>query len=97
MKAISGRPAKMRMQTEMMFERLGPNKTRVTCVMEYRVPYSVVGSFLDWLYLRRKAQEHTRNAVQGMKRAAALHRILPLQLQIEKRKLDHPGYQHTDA
>ncbi len=54
MKAISGRPAKMRMQNEMRFMRLEPGKTRVTCVVEYRIPYPPVGLILDHFYLRHR-------------------------------------------
>jgi len=92
MKAITGRPSKMSMQNEMRFENLGPGRTRVTCAVEYSVPYPVIGRIIDRLYLRSKAQEHVNNAIDGMKNAAARNEIPPLHSQLEKRKLDHPGY-----
>jgi len=52
-----------------------------------------VGSIIDRFYLRRKAQQHALNAVEGTKKAAAGHEIPPLPLQLEKRELDHAGYQ----
>jgi uncharacterized membrane protein len=93
MKAISGPPAKIAMKNEMHFQRLGPGRTKVTCVVEYQTRYPVIGTILDILYLRAKAQAHARNAIEGMKKAADQHRVPPLDSQFEKRKLDHPGYQ----
>jgi uncharacterized membrane protein len=93
MKAINGPPAKMRMQNEMQFERLGPGRTKVTCIVEYQTRYPVIGPILDRLYLRAKARVHAQNAIEGMKKAADQHRVPSLRLQLEERKLDHPGYQ----
>lgn len=92
MKAISGRPSKMKMQNRMSFEDLGQGKTRVTCAISYSVPYPIIGPILD-RYLHGRANEHTDNAIAGMKKAAEQHKIPPLASQMEKRKLDHPGYQ----
>jgi uncharacterized membrane protein len=94
-RAISSSPSKMRMQTEMRFETLEPGKTRVTSAIGYDVPYPFVGWVLDRLYLRRRAQQHAINAIDGMKRAAAQRQIPSLSSQLEKRMLDHPGYSIT--
>ncbi|HEV2139172.1 MAG TPA: hypothetical protein VGR53_10050 [Nitrososphaerales archaeon] len=95
MKAITGPPAKMKMQNEMRFEKLGPGKTRVRFVVEYHAPYPIVGIILDRLYLRSKAQVHARNAIEGMK-SAQQRKVPSLLMQFEKRKSDHPGYRPPD-
>jgi uncharacterized membrane protein len=96
MKAITGPPAKMRMQNEMRFERLGPGEVKVTCTLEYRVPYPLIGRMLDRLYLRSKALQHVNNAIEGMKKAAHQHQIPQLASQLERRRLDHPSYRPSN-
>jgi hypothetical protein len=93
MRATTGRPAKMKMQNEMRFQRVGLGKVKVTCSVEYRVRIPVIGTVLDHLYLRSRAQEHVNNAIEGMTRAADRHEVLPLRSHLERRKLDHQGYQ----
>jgi len=94
-RAISGLPAKMKMQIEMGFEALGPHQTKLTCRIEYRVPYPIVGWFMDRLYVRPEVQGMATNAVEGLKKVASEGGILPVSIQMEKRKKDHPGYQAT--
>jgi hypothetical protein len=92
MRAITGPPAKMKMENEMKFESLGPGRTKVTCVVEYHVSYPLIGPLLDRFYLRKRAQTHAENAVRGMQGAANRRAIPPTRTQFEKRVLDHPGY-----
>lgn len=92
-KALSGRLAKMNMQIEMRFEPLGAGRTKVTSKIDYRVSYPLIGWLIDRLYVRREAGKMARNAVDGIRKATIEGRIPPLQVQLEKRKADHPGYQ----
>ena len=80
------------MQLELRFEAIGPSKTRVTCIFGYRVPYPLIGLLFDRLYLQREAQRLVNAAIEGMKRVAIQHEVPPVDLQLEKRKIDHLGY-----
>jgi uncharacterized membrane protein len=90
-KALSGPFARMRMQMEMRFETAGTG-TKVTSRIDYKVPYPLAGWLIDKLYMRRQARKMANDAVEGIKKAAMEGRIQPLQVQLEKRKVDHPGY-----
>jgi len=90
-KALSGPFAKMGMQMEMRFETAGTG-TKVTSRIDYRVPYPLAGWLIDRLYMRRQARKMANAAVEGIKKAAMEGRIPTLQVQLEKRKVDHPGY-----
>ena len=91
-KALSGPFAKMNMQMEMRFETVGTNRTKVTSTIDYEVPYPVAGWFIDKLYIGRQARKMAADVVEGIKKAAMEGRIPTLQVQLEKRKVDHPGY-----
>ncbi len=84
MRPISGLPARMNMQMEWRYDAAGPCKTRVTCVFEYRVPYSFIGWLIDLLFIRPEAQRQVNDAVEGMKKAADQQRVPPVDLQIER-------------
>lgn len=92
MKAISGPPSKMGMQIKFRYQDAGFDKTRVTCTLEYRVPYPLIGYLMDRIYLRPKSRKFVRNAIEGMKKIADQRQIPAIELQLEKRKLDHPDY-----
>ena len=91
-KALSGPFAKMSMQMEMRFETVGTGRTKVTSMIDYRVPYPLAGWLIDKLYMGRQARRMATNVVEGIKKAAIEGRIPTLQVQLEKRKVDHPGY-----
>ena len=91
-KALSGPFARMRMQMEMRFESMGTDRTKVTSRIDYRVPYPLAGWLIDRLYMRRQARKMATDAIEGIKKAAIEGRIPTLQVQLEKRKVDHPGY-----
>jgi len=91
-KALSGPFAKMSMQMELRFEPVGTRRTKVTSRIDYRVPYPLAGWLIDQLYMRRQARKMAADAVEGIKKAAIEGRIPTLQVQLEKRKVDHPGY-----
>jgi uncharacterized membrane protein len=91
-KALSGPFSRMGMQMEMRFDLAGPARTKVASTIDYRVPYPLVGWLIDKLYVRRQARKMATDAVEGIKKAAVEGRIPTLQVQLEKRKLDHPGY-----
>jgi uncharacterized membrane protein len=91
-RALSGLPAKMSMQMEMRFEPVGMDRTKVTARIDYRVPYPLVGWLIDRLYVSRHARKMATEAVEGIKKTALEGRIPTLQVQLEKRKVDHPGY-----
>jgi len=91
-KALSGPFAKMGMQMEMRFETVGRGGTKVTSMIDYRVPYPLAGWLIDKLYMGRQARKMATDAVEGIKKAAIEGRIPTLQVQLEKRKVDHPGY-----
>ena len=93
MRATTGEPAKLRMQAEAQFERLGPRRTRFSFAIAYKVPYPVVGWVMDRLMVRKEVREMVAMSVQGLQRAAAEGRIPPLGDQLAKRQRDHPGYQ----
>jgi len=93
MRATTGEPAKLRMQAEAQFERLGPRRTRFRLAIAYKVPYPVVGWVMDRLMVRKEVREMVAMGVQGLQRAAAEGRIPPLGDQLAKRQRDHPGYQ----
>jgi uncharacterized membrane protein len=90
-KALSGPFAKMGMQMEMRFETVGTG-TKVTSRIDYRVPYALAGALIDRLYMRRQARKMVNDVVEGIKKAAMEGKIPTLQVQLEKRKVDHPGY-----
>ena len=92
-KALSGPLAKMNMKMKMRFEPIGNGRVKVISSIDYRVPYPLAGRLFDRLYVRRQARRMARNAVEGIRKAATEGRIPPLQVQMEKRKADHPGYQ----
>jgi uncharacterized membrane protein len=92
MKAISGLPSKMKMRIKFRYQDAGSNKTKVTCTLEYRVPYPLIGYLIDRIYLRPRSRKFVRNAIEGMKKIADQKVIPPIELQLEERKLDHPGY-----
>ncbi len=92
MRPISGLPARMNMQMEWRYDAAGPNKTRVTCVFKYRVPYPLIGSLIDRFYIRPEARRQVNDAIEGMKKAANQQRVPRVELQFEKRKADHPGH-----
>ena len=91
-KALSGPFAKMGMQMEMRFETVGTGRTKVTSMIDYRVPYPLAGWLIDRLYMGRQARKMATDVVEGIKKAAIEGRIPTLQVQLEKRKVDHPGY-----
>jgi uncharacterized membrane protein len=91
-KALSGPFAKMSMQMEMRFETVGTGRTKVTSMIDYRSPYPLAGWLIDRLYMGRQARKMVNDVVEGIKKAASEGRILTLQIQLEKRKVDHPGY-----
>ena len=91
-KALSGPFARMKMQMEMRFETVGTGRTKVTSRIDYRVPYPLAGWLIDKLYMHRQARKMVHDVVEGIKKAAMEGRIQPLQVQLEKRKVDHPGY-----
>jgi hypothetical protein len=91
-KALSGPFAKMSMQMEMVFEPIGTDRTKVTSRIEYRVPYPLPGWIIDKLYMRRQARKLVIESVEGIRKAAISGRIPTLEAQMEKRKVDHPGY-----
>ncbi len=97
MRPISGLPARMNMQMEWRYGAAGPGKTKVTCVFEYRVPYPLIGSLIDWLLIRREAQRQVNGAIEGMKKAANQNKVPPLDLQFERRRMDHPGYAEPES
>jgi uncharacterized membrane protein len=90
-KALSGPLAKMSMQMEMRFETAG-TETKVTSRIDYKVPYPLAGWLIDRLYMRRQARKMVNDVVDGIKKAVMERRIPTLQVQLEKRKVDHPGY-----
>ena len=90
-KALSGPFARMNMQMEMRFETAG-TATKVTSRIDYRVPYPLAGALIDRLYMRRQAQKMVNGVVDGVKKAAIEGRVPTLHVQLEKRKVDHPGY-----
>lgn len=92
MKASRGMPAKMNMQLRFRFEAVGADETKVTCRVGYHAPYPVLGSIIDRFYLRKEALRLAQLAIEGMKRVAEQGRVLPLDLELENRKEDHPGY-----
>jgi uncharacterized membrane protein len=92
-KALSGPFAKMGMQIEMRFETVGTGRTKVTSMIDYRVPYPLAGWLIDRLYMGRQARKMARDTAEGIKKAAMEGRIPTFQVQLEKRKVDHPGYQ----
>ena len=91
-KALSGPFARMNMQMEMRFEPAGNGRTKVTSRIDYRVPYPLAGWLIDRLYMSRQVRKMARSVVEGIKKAAMEGRIPTLQVQLEKRKIDHPGY-----
>ncbi len=91
-KAVSGPFAKMSMQMEMRFEQAGTGRTKVTSRIDYRVSYPLAGWLIDRLYVTRQVRKMVSHAVGGIKKAAMEGRIPTVQVQLEKRKLDHPGY-----
>src|ERR1700730_4735165 len=56
MRPISGLPARMNMRMEWRYDAAGRGETRVNCVFEYRVPYSLIGWLIDRLFIRREDQ-----------------------------------------
>jgi len=92
-KATAGDPAKMNMGAEVRFREVEPGKTEVRIAMSYKVPYPVVGWFLDRFYVRRDVRKMIEGMVEGIERAAAQSRIPSLAIQLKKREEDHPGYQ----
>jgi hypothetical protein len=52
----------------------------------------LAGWIIDKLYIGRQARKMVTEAVQGSKKAAIAGRIPTLKAQMEKRKVDHPGY-----
>jgi hypothetical protein len=95
MKAITKLPAKMNMQISMRLETVadsGANKTRATCIIEYQVPYPIIGRLIDRLYIRREIQGLVNSAIEGIKSVADQRKVPPFGLQFERRQLDHPGY-----
>jgi uncharacterized membrane protein len=94
-RAVSGLPAKMKMSIEMRFEALGPGATKLTCRIEYRVPYPIIGWLMDRFYVHREVRQMATSAIEGLKKVALGGGIQPISAQMEKRKDDHPGYQAT--
>ncbi len=92
MRAISGMPSRMGMALRLRFELAGPGKTKVTCILEYRAPYPLIGPLMDRFYLRHEAQRLVSEAIDSMKKVADQQMVPPLDLQFEKREKDHPGY-----
>ena len=80
------------MQMELRFELVGTGHTKVTSRIDYRVPYPLAGWLIDKLYVHRLARKMATDAVEGIKKAAMEGRIPTVQVQLEKRKVDHPGY-----
>ena len=92
MKASRGMPAKMNMQLRFRFEEVEPAKTRVTCGVGYHAPYPLLGAMIDRFYLRAEAVRLANVAIEGMKRVAEQRRVRSVDVEFEKRKVDHPGY-----
>lgn len=92
LKAVSRLPAKMNMESDMQFEALEPRKTRITLTMQYRVPYPLIGWFIDRFFIRRETQKMADAAAEGIQKMAINGRIPLLSAQMEKRKVDHPRY-----
>ncbi len=91
-KALSGPFAKMNMQMELRFEQAGTGQTEVTSRIDYRVLYPLAGWLIDKLYVHRLARKMATDAVRGIKKAAMEGIIPTIHAQMEKRKVDHPGY-----
>ena len=92
MRASRGIPARMHMEIRFRFETIGPHKTKVTCSVGYRAPYPLLGPVIDRLYLRKEAARLAQLAIEGIERMAVQHRVPPVEEELQKRKLDHPGY-----
>jgi len=92
MKATSGLPLKMRMQAEMQLHSIEPRRTRVTFAMEYAMPYSILGWLMDRFYVQRDARKMVQAAVEALRRLGAEGGIPPTPDQLERRKVDYPGY-----
>lgn len=92
MRAVTGTPAKMHMELKIQFETVSAGKTRATVVFGFRAPYPLIGPLIDGFYIRKEAKRLVNIALEGMKRAADQHKILSIDMQMEKRKADHPGY-----
>lgn len=92
MRASRGIPAKMKMEIGFRFEPVERGRTKVTCRVGYHAPYPILGAVIDRIYLRKEAVRLADLAVAGMKRAAEQHRVQAVEVELEKRKADHPGY-----
>lgn len=92
MKAFKGMTAKMNMYMKLLFEDAGAGGTKVTGLVGFRAPYPIIGPLIDRFYLRNEAQRLVNVAIGGLKCLAAEHKIPSVASQLEKRKVDHPGY-----
>ncbi len=92
MKASEGTPAKMNMQIRFRFEDVAADKTRVTCSVGYHAPYPLLGALIDRLMMRKDALRLAHLAIQGIQAVAEKGRVQPVEVESEKRRLDHPGY-----
>ncbi len=92
MKASEGMPASMHMQIRFRFEDLDGHRTKVTCSVGYHAPYPVFGALMDRFMLRKEAQRLASLAIEGLQGVAEKGRVRPVEIEFEKRKLDHPGY-----
>ncbi len=97
MRACQGMPAKMNMRIQFRFETVGAGKTRVTCSVGYHAPFPGLGLLIDSLYLRKEAARLANLAIEGIRRKANQHRVRSVEVELEKRRADHPGYQTVPA
>ena len=97
MRASRGIPARMNMQLRFRFEDAEAGKTKVTCWVGYHAPYPFLGAVIDRIYLRKEAVRLANLAIGGIKRMAEQHRVRPVEVELEKRKADHPGYGEGSA